>query len=227
MKENAGAIFDLDGTILDSMALWNGFGHRFLASCGVKPRPDLDDIIHTLSIWEAAAYFQEEYGIQKPAAQIVDEINHMLEEEYFYHIRAKEGAGAFLKLLQERGIKMCVATATDRYQVEAALKREGLLEYFEAIFTCSEVGEGKQSPRIYLQALERLHTPLRKTWVFEDMLSAVKTAVKAGFPVVAIQDFYALADEKELRELATHYSTSYGELGDYFQLTRPAAEQED
>ncbi len=227
MKEIAGAIFDLDGTILDSMALWNGFGHRYLASCGVMPRPDLDGIIHTLSIWEAAAYFQTEYGIKKPAAQIVDEINRMLEEEYFYHIQAKEGAGAFLEQLKAQGVKMCVATATDRYQVEAALKREGLLDYFEAIFTCSEVGEGKQSPKIYLQALKRLQTPQEKTWIFEDMLYAVTTAVKAGFPVVAVQDTFALKDEPALRQLANHYSTSFAELSRFFQFSEPTAEKED
>jgi len=218
MVELKGAIFDLDGTVLDSMGVWNGFGERYLATLGIQAKPDLESIIHTLSIWEAAEYFQKEYQVEKPAEIIVAEINRMIEEAYFYHIQAKDGAKEFLQILHEKGVKMCVATATDRYQVEAVLKREGMLDWFERIFTCSEVGVGKQEPEIYLQALEYLNTPKEKTWIFEDMLYAVKTAVQAGFSVVAVQDMYSLKDEAELRVLSSKYITHYHELEDFFVL---------
>ena len=220
MHEITGAIFDLDGTLLDSMGVWHGFGARYLKEYhNIKARPEMDDVIHTLSIWEAAEYFRQEYGVTTPQAQIVDEVNHMIEEEYFFRIHAKPGAIALLKALQEKGVRMCVATATDRYQVEAALKREGMDGFFDRLFTSSEVGSGKQNPEIYLRAREFLKTSPETTWVFEDMLYAVKTAVNAGFPVVAVQDTYSLQHEEALRTLSDLYVTNYREIMEYFDLS--------
>jgi len=215
-----GAIFDVDGTLLDSMSVWNGFGERYLARYGIQTKPGFQEIIHKLSMWEAAELFRKDYGMQKSDQEIVDELNHMIEDDYLYRVKVKPGVPEFLKGLAQKGVKMCIATATDRYQVEAALKREGILSYFEAIFTCSEVGIGKQKPDIYLQAWDKLQTPKEKTWVFEDMLYAVETARQAGFPVVAIQDGNSLKDESKLREEACYYSTSYADLLHYFALEK-------
>ncbi len=220
MPRIEGAIFDLDGTLLDSMDIWDGFGERYLTLCGIKARPDLEKIIHKLSIWEAAAYFREEYQVPKSEEKIVQEINQMIEKAYLYTIKAKKGASEFLHRLANQKVKMCIATATDRYQVEAALKREGLRSLFEEIYTCSEVGEGKQSPKIYLQAWQNLQTPKEHTWVFEDMLYATKTASSAGFPVIVVQDEKSLADEEQLRKIAVKYVTDYSELNDFFTFVK-------
>lgn len=218
-REITGAIFDLDGTLFDSMGVWHGFGARYLKEFhSIEARPEMDDVIHTLSIWEAADYFRQEYGVTTPQAQIVDEVNHMIEEEYFFRIHAKPGAIALLEKLQEKGVRMCVATATDRYQVEAALKREGMDGFFGKLFTSSEVGSGKQNPEIYLRAREFLGTSPETTWIFEDMLYAVKTAVKAGFPVVAVQDRYSLHHAAELRNLAAFYAENHEEIAAFFGL---------
>ena len=110
---------------------------------------------------------------------------------------------------------MCVATATDRPLVEAALKRTGIRGYFEEIFTCSETGCGKDRPYIYETAWTRLGTPRAATWVFEDALYAVKTARAAGFPVVGVFDRYERRTAEAAR-LSSIYVQSLTELEAYF-----------
>ena len=148
------AIFDLDGTLLDSMYYWRHMFELFLESYGKKPKPDLKDKLKPLSLQESADVFRLEYGVPGSTDEVAEGINKVLEERYFHTIEAKPHVREFLELLQKNGVKICAATATDRYLVEAALKRTGLYDYFSQIYTCTEVGRGKEFPDIYLKAME-------------------------------------------------------------------------
>ena len=126
-------------------------------------------------------------------------------EKYDTVVNVKDGAREMLEELYERGVKMCLATATDREQVEAILKRLGIEKYFSRIFTTSEVGVGKSSPRIYEIALEYLGTPKDETYVFEDAYYALKTAYENGFRTVGVYDKNVFVSEDEIRALSHYY----------------------
>ena len=131
-----GAIFDLDGTLLDSMFIWDTIGEDYLRTLGKEPHENLKETFMTLTLEEAAEYYREHYKVTLSVTEIVDSINAMVEGIYRTKVTLKPGVMAYLRLLKERGVKMCVATVTDRYLVEDTLERLGILHYFSEIFTC-------------------------------------------------------------------------------------------
>lgn len=199
-----GAIFDADGTLLDSMDLWDGIGGIYLRSLGYEPREDLNRVLKDMSLAQAARYLRREYGVPLPEDAITDGINALLEHSYRHEIPLKPGARALLETLRRGGVRLCVATATDRYLVEAALDRCGVLSFFGEIFTCGALGCGKDDPRIFEEALRFLGTERAETLVFDDALYALRTAKAAGFPAAAVYDSHETAQE-ELRQLADLY----------------------
>lgn len=182
------AILDVDGTLLDSLSIWDTIGEDYLRSLGIVPRKDLSETIRDMSMAQAARYFQEEYHLDKSKPEIIGGINQMLEDFYLNTVPLKPEAKELLAFLKENRIRMTAATATDRKLVQAALKRNGVLEDFERIFTCSEIGHGKDEPHIYEEAARFLQTKKEDILVFEDALYAIRTAKKAGFHTVAIYD---------------------------------------
>ena len=199
-----GAIFDLDGTLLDSMFIWDSIGEEYLRSLGKEPHEDLKETFMTLTLEEAAEYYREHYGVTLSVKEIVDGVNAMVEQAYKTKVTLKPGISEYLAWLKENGVRMCVATVTDRYLVEETLERLGVRYYFSEIFTCAEVGFGKDKPVIYQKALEHLGTEKRDTYVFEDLPFALNTAKTDGFPTVGIYDRHE-AHQDELKELADYY----------------------
>ena len=199
-----GAIFDLDGTLLDSMFIWDTIGEEYLRSLGKEPHEDLKETFMTLTLEEAAEYYREHYGVTLSVKEIVDGVNVMVEQTYRTKVTLKPGIAEYLAWLKENGVRMCVATATDRYLVEETLERLGVRHYFSEIFTCAEVGFGKDKPVIYQKALEHLETEKRDTYVFEDMLFALNTAKTDGFPTVGVYDRHEEYQD-ELKELSDYY----------------------
>ena len=199
-----GAIFDLDGTLLDSMFIWDTIGEEYLRSLGKEPHEDLKETFMTLTLEEAAEYYREHYGVTLSVKEIVDGVNAMVEQTYRTKVTLKSGVAEYLAWLRENGVRMCVATVTDRYLVEETLERLGVRHYFSEIFTCAEVGFGKDKPIIYQKALEHLETEKRDTYVFEDMLFALNTAKTDGFPTVGVYDRHE-EHQDELKELSDYY----------------------
>ncbi len=184
----SGAIFDMDGTLTDSMYIWENSGMRYAGTIGLAVRPDFETVIREMSMTQVADYIGSEYGVRLTAQEIIDGINKMVEPMYRDEVQPKRGVPEFLEELKRRGVRMCVATATDISLVEMVLRRLDLLKYFEKIFTCTMVGAGKEKPDIYEAALKFLGTPREETPVFEDALFAARTAKSAGFPLVAVYD---------------------------------------
>ena len=121
-----GAIFDLDGTLLDSMSLWDTFGEDYLRSLGKEPHENLTEAFKTFTLEQSAEYYREHYGVTLSVEEIVRGVNRRIEGYYTNEVEIKHGADVFLKNLYDNGVKMCVATVTDRYLAEAALERLGV-----------------------------------------------------------------------------------------------------
>ena len=199
-----GAIFDVDGTLLDSMFIWDTIGETYLRSIGYQPKENLNETFKNMSLHQAARYYQTEYGVTLSIDEIMDGVNAMLERYYRFEVPLKPGVAELLERLRQSGVKLCIATATDRHLVEAALDRCGVLSCFGEIFTCNEVGHGKDEPDIFEEALRFLGTEKAETVVFDDALYAVRTAKEAGFPVAAVYDSHEKAQD-QIRMLADVY----------------------
>lgn len=191
-----GAIFDFDGTLFDSMFIWDTAGEVYLRSIGIEPKEDLQTVLKPMSLIQSATYIREKYGVSLTVEEIMNGINHTVEEFYFHTAQPKEYVVALLEQMKEQCVRMCIATATDRYQVEAALKRCGMDSFFSEIFTCTDVGHGKDEPVIFQKAMEYLGTTKENTVVFEDAYHAAKTAKADGFIVVAVFDSHETKQAK-------------------------------
>ncbi len=210
-----GAIFDLDGTILDSMFIWNDIGYKFLANKNIQAPPGADKEFIKMSLKEAAEYYIAHFDNTATIESIINDINLLVEGFYFNEVILKDGVKEFIEKLHSKGVKMCIATATDRYMVEKALERNGLRRYFSEIYTCNGVGAGKNKPLIYDISLEHLGTPKDKTVIFEDALYAIKTAHKAGYKIVGIKDVSEPEDPEIVKSYCDIYINDYSEINDY------------
>lgn len=198
------AIFDFDGTIFDTMEVWDSVAKIFLTSLNRKPKPDLTDVIKTMSLYQSAEYLKKEYSLNLSLDKIMESINKIIEDFYFYEALPKEGVVKFLQELNRRDIHICIATATDRYLIEAALKRCEMENYFEKIFTCTEVGHGKDEPIIYAVAASHFNVNKNEAIVFEDAFHAIETAKKAGFVVAGVFD-KSETNQSQIRNMSDYY----------------------
>ncbi|WP_295765965.1 HAD family phosphatase [uncultured Oscillibacter sp.] len=206
------AIFDMDGTLVDSMGMWRTLGSVLAQNHGAVPPPDLDRRVASLGLWEGTAYCKDVCGLPGTVEELVQEIWGQIEGFYRRDVRPKPGLIPFLDILKMQGVWMYVATATDRPLAEAALKTAGLEGYFRGMITSREAGQSKrEGPEIYERALRRLRSTKKDTVVFEDALHALRTAHEAGFRTAAVYD-PSEPDQDEMRRLSDYYITSFEEM---------------
>lgn len=211
-----GAIFDVDGTLFDSMFIWDTIGSDYLKSIGYEPKENLDKTFKSLSIYQAACHYREEYGVTISINEIIDGVNRMVEHYYRNVIQLKPGVSKFLNQLYEKDVKMCVATATDYYLVKAALERTSIDRYFSDIFTCTSVGHGKDQPNIYREALNFLQTEKEKTVVFEDALYAIKTARDDSFITIGVYDSHE-ENPLKVKQQSNYYISDFLNLNSFWE----------
>ncbi len=201
----AGAIFDVDGTLVDSMPAWNGLASRYLRSLGVEPAADLEARVASMDVAESAAYLREAYGLGLSAAEVQRGFMGLIARIYQEDAPAKPGAVELVRALSAAGVPLAVATIGDPALARAALTRLGMGDCFCELLACSELGVSKREPTVYREAARRLGTLPAATAVFEDTLTAVTTAAKAGFPVVAVEDAASAPDAERIRAAAALY----------------------
>ncbi len=186
-----GAIFDADGTLLDSMGMWDTVGVRYLRSLGIEATPGLREILFPMSLADCAIYLKEAYQLTFTTREIEDGINRTIYNFYHDEVKLKPGVKAFLTALKAHGVALTLATATDRTAILKGLERTELLPLFDAVLTCGELGVDKRSPHIYDAARDCMGTRTEETWVFEDAVHAAQTAFSAGYRVAGVADAYS------------------------------------
>ncbi|MBQ2896676.1 MAG: HAD family phosphatase [Oscillospiraceae bacterium] len=196
-----GVIFDFDGTLFDSMFIWDSAGETYLRALGKEPEENLQTVLKPMSLRQSAAYIRRRYHLELSVEEIMQGIGRVVEDFYFHTVEPKPGVIPFLEELRQRNIGMCIATAVERYQAEAALERCGMRAFFSGIFTCSELGSGKDEPILYRTAMAHLGTDRGSTIVVEDAYHAIRTAKEDDFVVAAVFDA-GEARQEEIRRLA-------------------------
>lgn len=211
-KDIKGAIFDLDGTLIDSMWLWSKIDAEYLKKHNLQVPEDLKENLNHLCFKDCAKYFKTRFNLPYTPEEIESHWIQMALQEYSTNISLKPGAKKFLQFLKNNNIKIALATSNRRDLANASLKLNDIANYFDCITTTDEVPRGKNFPDVYLLAANRLGVNPENCIVFEDILLAVKGAHSAGMKVIAVYDEFSKNEEKEITTIASKYIHNYDEL---------------
>ena len=186
------SIFDVDGTILDSMEVWNTLASRYIQSLDRIPEKNLDEIVSEMSLEQSAKYLKNRYRINKQEEVIISEVLNLISDFYKYEVKLMPGFKDFITHFDSMNV---IGTSCDEELVKSALKRLGVLDYFEDIMTCSKVNKGKDDPGFYLACADILKQKPDNIFVFEDADYCIDVARKVGFKVTKIKDWRDLNEE--------------------------------
>ncbi len=207
-----GVIFDLDGTLIDSMGVWRKIDEDFLKKRGYEASMEYTTTIAHMGVDETASYTKKLFNLKESESDIKKEWFDMAIEAYSNTIRLKKGVYEYLRYLKIKNIKMAIATASDSRLVIPVLKNNKILDLFENITTIKEVKRGKGDPDVYLKCAEKMNLNSDECMVFEDILEGIKGAKKGGFYTVAVYDYWAEKNRKEIIKKADRYINDFTEL---------------
>ena len=210
-----GIIFDADGTLLNSMPIWDDLGVRYLKGLGIEVKPGLSEILFCMSLEESAAYMKKTYCLPQTEAEIRRGVLAILDDFYINEVQPKPGAGEYLCALHRRQLPIMIATSSSRYHIEEAMRRLGFMDYLAGIVTCEEVGAGKNRPDIYLKCAEVMGLQPSRVCVFEDVIHAVRTANAAGFPTAGVYDAASAEDTADMRVECSIWLQDLTDYGDF------------
>jgi len=194
------------------MWLWGDVAERYVKSHGATPRPGFREALRALNTSEEAQYYIDEYGVDLPLDEVIHGRDSMMLELLLSEVQLKTGVMDVLNALRDRGIKICLATATDRWLVESSLKHHGIADYFECVLTCTDEKTSKKSPDIYIRASELMGTAPNETLVVEDALYAMETAKKAGFLVAGVYDKVSDDEQGKIKASCDYYWVTLDEM---------------
>lgn len=182
------SIFDMDGTLLDSMPYWENVGRSYLESKGIDVPDDLEETIVAMTLTESAIYMKERFGIEESAEQVIRDSLWNISLAYQFEIPAKPGMKKLVKEEKEAGHEVVVLTSSEKNCAVAALKRTGLYHFFDHVYTADEIGIGKDDPEAFCFVCREHGVNTQETHCFEDAFYAVKAAKEAGCYVTAVYD---------------------------------------
>lgn len=217
MLENKKAIiFDLDGTLIDSMWMWKAIDIEFLQEYGYECPDDLQRIIEGMSFTETAIYFKERFHLPLSLDEIKAIWTEMSIDKYRHEVPLKTGVKEFLDYAASMGIRCGIATSNGREMVDAVLQSLSITSYFQVVTTACEVKVGKPEPDIYLKVAETLGVDPRDCLVFEDIPAGITAGKRAGMTVCAVEDDFSRSMKEEKIALADYF------INDYFDILNGA-----
>ncbi|RKM62491.1 HAD family phosphatase [Butyrivibrio sp. CB08] len=202
-------IFDLDGSLVDSMWMWKAIDIEYLGGFGIEAPKDLQKEIGGRSFVETAIYFKERFGLEDSIEKIGDDWNRMAFDKYTHEVPLKDGADKFLTICEEKGIKLGIASSNSTELIEQVLASHGIRDKFKSIKSGTEVLKGKPAPDIYLTVAKELGADPSKCLVFEDLVDGIIAGKNAGMTVVAVSDDYSRHSDDEKKELSDMYIEDY------------------
>ena len=205
-------IFDLDGSLVDSMWMWRDIDIEYLGRFGIPLPEKLQSEIEGMSFTETAVYFKERFRIPDSVEKIKQDWNEMAWDKYLHEVPLKKGAYEFLQGCRERGIVLGIATSNSRELVGNIADAHKLHGFFASIKTGSEVVHGKPAPDIYLAVAEELGVEPAQCLVFEDIVPGILAGKRAGMRVCAVEDDYSIAESAQKKALADYYIEDYAAL---------------
>ncbi len=213
-----GVIFDLDGTLIDSMGIWLQIDIEFLSKRGLDVPLDIGKMTEGKSFTENAHLFKKTFNLNETVEEIKAEWIEMAIEQYSEKIPFKSGAIKLLKELKNSGIKVGIGTSCSRDLTEAVIQQHKVADSFYTIVTSCEVCKGKPFPDVFLKVAEVLEVPYDRVLVFEDTIAGVQAAKAAGMKVVAVYDRHSEKDQKALKQLADYYIESMEDIKNIKQI---------
>ena len=204
LKNKKAVIFDLDGTLVDSMWMWKAIDIEYLGKFGIPLPPTLQKDIEGMSFSETAVYFKETFQIPDSLDKIKADWNQMAYDKYTKEVPLKNGVGEFLERCKENGIKFGIATSNSRELVDATLEALKIREYFDCVMTACEVAKGKPAPDIYLAVAENIGVNPKDCLVFEDIEMGILAGKSAGMEVCAVEDDFSMNQIDKKKELADY-----------------------
>ena len=211
-KDKEAVIFDLDGTVVDSMWVWPAVDVEFLGQHGLELPDDLQQELDGKSFYESAVHIKKRFGLEETEEELMDIWNKMAMDRYVNEVKVKESVKEFLQVLKANGIKTGIASSNSAVLVEATLRANGVYEYFDSVHTANEVAKGKPSPDIYLLVAEDLQVKPENCLVFEDIVMGILAGKNAGMQTCAVYDDYSAYDDANKKKSADYYIHSYKEL---------------
>ncbi len=206
-----GVIFDLDGTLIDSMWVWEQIDHDFLGKRGIEVPDDYVDIITPMGFEQCADYTIDRFHLNETKEAVMNEWHQLAIEAYATKVKIKDGVRDFLEYLKENGVKMSIATANSMDLIEPALEHNEIKHYFENITTLNEVSRGKEFPDIYDLSAKRMDADKSKCVVFEDIIEGIRSAKSGGYTVVGVYDKRSDSRVPMLKKASDYFIYDYKE----------------
>lgn len=214
-EEKKAAIFDMDGTLVDSMWMWTDIDRAYVQRfdlAGKVSIPEIQAEIEGMSMHETALFLREKLHIPDTPEKMQQDWIDMAKDRYLHEVPMKSGARVLLDQMKGRGLKLGVATSNSRELAEAGLAANHVLDVFDYVLTAKEAGKGKPAPDIYLNVAGRLGVAPADCIVFEDVPNGAMAGKRAGMTVCAVSDEYSKARERELREIADYFITDFRQV---------------
>ena len=211
-------LFDLDGTLVDSMWMWPSIDREYLSKFGIDYVKGIDKDIEGMSFTNTALYFKERFGLKDSIEKIKADWEEMSVYKYTHEVKTKKGAIEFLKDLKAKNIKTGIATSNGRAMVNAVVKSLGLDKYIDYIITSCEVENSKPAPDIYLKLMDIFEVKPSECLVFEDIPAGIKAGKEAGAITFAMEDEFSKLQKEKKIELSDYYIEDFREVYDYINI---------
>ena len=205
-------IFDLDGTLVDSMGLWRDIDIEFLNARGIEYKDDLQEKIEGMSVTETAVFCKDYYKLTESVEELKEIWNQMAEDKYRYEVQLKPGVMEFLEELKRRGIKMGIATSNSKELIAAVNEAYHFDRYISCVVTSCSVNRGKPAPDVYLEAARQLSVLPEECLVFEDIVKGIEAGKNAGMLVCAVEDSFSAEQRERKKAISDYYIESYDEI---------------